>query len=195
MTQKRDVAPRPTALLILLALTCFSLSLFAGPFSLQADGPRYLKYNIHAQEGPKDSKASYANWTNPGAGHFIIPANTRIETKPFKRGFIITDLGKNKEIFFEYNERSMKMSADDYIKLITSADPVSLDGFAALDKKGIQEGKAYPGMTKKGVMTALGYPCAVATASPEENTWVYWRNRFTKTTVEFDGKGLVKDIK
>ena len=32
----------------------------------------YLKNNIHAQVGPRDTKASYANWTDPGNGHIII---------------------------------------------------------------------------------------------------------------------------
>jgi len=184
--------PTPSTL---LTAVCFTLLFFAGQFLAHADGPRYLKYNIHAQEGPRDAKASYANWTDPGAGHFIIPVNTKIVTEPYRKGFIITDVEKKKEVYFEYNAKYMKMSQEDYIKLITSAEPVSLDGLSSLDQKGVKEGKARIGMSKKGIMAALGYPCAVATASPEENIWTYWRNRWKKTTVEFDEAGFVKEIK
>ena len=154
----------------------------------------YLKYNIHAQQGPRDCKASYANWTNPGTGHFIIPVNTPVEIGTFKRGFsfIIKDDGR--KVFFEFHPRNMAMSVDQYIDLITSPTKVSLKGISEKDHKGIREGKAYIGMTKKGVMRALGYPATHKTPSLEANTWVYWKNRFSTMVVEFDQNGKVKRV-
>lgn len=89
----------------------------------------------------------------------------------------------------------MGMSEPEYIALITTDAPVSLDGFSEVDRKGIKSGKVYIGMTKNGVLTALGYPAKHRTPSLESNRWTYWRNRFVTMIVEFDGDGIVIGIK
>jgi hypothetical protein len=60
--------------------------------------------------------------------------------------------------------------------------------------KGIEEGKAYPGMTREGILTALGYPATHRTPSLDAGTWVYWTNRFGTLAVEFDAKGNVTKV-
>ncbi len=48
----------------------------------------YNKYNIHAQADKKGLlKSSYANYTDPGAGHVIVPPNTKLKITPWKRFF------------------------------------------------------------------------------------------------------------
>ncbi len=69
-----------------------------------------------------------------------------------------------------------------------------LSGLNATDKKGIQEGRVYKGMTKAGVLNAIGYPPAHVTPSTDMNTWVYWKNRFNKMNVLFNSQGLVENI-
>ena len=149
---------------------------FAGAQEAGAQG--YLKCNIHYQQHSHDAKASYANWTDPGQGHMILPVNTEVRIGTFRKGFSITALPTKTEILFEYDDRNMHMSIEQYLALITSPTPVSLDAFSEQDRKGISEGKVYPGMSKNGVMTALGYPAAHRTPSLDSNTWIYWKNRF-----------------
>jgi hypothetical protein len=61
--------------------------------------------------------------------------------------------------------------------------------------EGVREGKVSEGMTKKGVMTAWGYPAAHMTANPEENSiWRYWENRTKAVDVYFDPKGRVQHL-
>lgn len=146
----------------------------------------FLQNNIHAQQGPRDSKASYANWTNPGYGHFILPVNSAVEFGRYHRGLIVKNLADGRKIFFEYSERNMGMSVSQYIELIASPQKVKLNRLSIIDQKGIKEGKAYSGMTKNGVRIALGYPAAHKTPSLESNTWIYWRNRFKSMAVQFD---------
>ena len=50
------------------------------------ENPLFLQNNIHAQVGSRDTKASYANWTDPGGGHIIIPVNTPVEFGGYRRG-------------------------------------------------------------------------------------------------------------
>ena len=73
----------------------------------------YLKNNIHAQVGSRDAKASYANWTDPGAGHVIIPVNTPVEIEKYRKGLVIKNLTDERKIYFEFHSRNMGMGVDE----------------------------------------------------------------------------------
>jgi len=179
-----------------LLFSGFLVLLFIQPV-LAATEVRYTKYNIHAQS--KDTvnlKASYANYTNPGVGHIIIPAGTKIKvTKYGWRGFVFTYDNGNKKVSFEFHKKRMGMSMEEYVKLITSAKPVKYSGLSKLDRKGVANGNVFNGMTRKGVMIALGYPAAHRTPSLESNTWIYWGNRFRTRAIEFNDHGKVSAVK
>ena len=89
----------------------------------------------------------------------------------------------------------MNIPMADYIDIISSPQKVSLKGLSKLDQKGINDGKVYKGMSKKGVQIAFGYPATHRTPSLEDNNWTYWRNRFNTTVITFDDKGKVVDIR
>jgi len=157
-----------------------------------ASAVKYLRNNIHVQEHRHEEyRASYANWTNPGKNHVIIPFNTPVTIENFRRGFAIVTQDSRKRILFEYDESRMRMNEDQYITLITSSQPIKIDDFSEVDRKGIKEGRAYIGMTKDGVRIALGYPATHQTSSLNENTWVFWTNRFKSFKIEFDETGKV----
>ncbi|MCK5682113.1 hypothetical protein KAI46_15015 [bacterium] len=188
-----------TQISVLFLLVSFLLGgFFANVFA--ASETFYNKYNIHAQKDKKGLlKSSYANYTDPGAGHVIIPPNTKLTVRTWKRfmknyGFYY-DLEDGRHGVFEVHESRLGVSVDEYEELILSPKPVSLKGFSAVDLKGIKKGKAYKGMTKKGVMTALGYPAAHETPSLDDNQWKYWRNRFRTVVVEFNSKGKVVNVR
>ncbi len=156
--------------------------------------PRFLRNNIHAQQQKDELRAAYSNWTDPGAGHVIIPVNTPVTIRTARRDLVIVTQDTNKKIYFEFDEARMGMSNEQYIDIITSPRPVNFAGLSAIDRKGIAEGKAYIGMTKEGVRIALGYPAAHRTPSLEANTWSYWTNRLISMQVEFDSTGKVKKV-
>lgn len=179
-----------------LLLVCLLGLVFTLP-ALSQDGVRFTKYNIHTQSknGVK-AKASYANYTDPGVGHVVVPAGTEIDiTKRSRRGFVFTYDSGSKKVTFAYQKKRMGMSMDEYIELITSPKPVSYAGLSKQDKKGIADGKAYKGMTRKGVMAALGYPAVHKTPSLDANTWIYWANRFRTIGVDFNDQGKVSQVR
>jgi hypothetical protein len=182
----------------LLGAAMLAVCLFINPLASSGsdfiiEEPVFLKVNIHYQCNERDCKASYANYTDPGAGHQILAVNTPIKIKTWKRkGFIIVKAEDNKEIFFEYNETRMQMFKAEYLNKITSVSKISLDSLSEADKKGIREGKVLYGMSKNGVMMALGYPATHRTPFLDSNTWIYWTNRFTTLEVNFNDKGLVQ---
>jgi len=175
------------------------LGIFSGPVDA-GDRIVYNKYNIHVQDqidrkGNHHYAASYANYTDPGAGHMIIPAGTPLIVKKKSRKEIVFLTQKdNLRIEFEYHEPRMGMSVDKYLELITSSEPTSLSKFSGADLKGIEGGKAQVGMTKEGILTALGYPAAHRTPSLDAGTWIYWTNRFGTLSVDFDAKGKVTKV-
>ena len=160
---------------------------------------RYLKNNIHYQERPGrggkiECKASYANWTNPGAGHMVIPVNTPIRTGRWRGGFYFVTLDTRRRVYFELNQRNALATPSEYIDLITASSEVPLDDLSEIDRKGIRTGKAYVGMSKDGVRIALGYPAAHRTPSLDSDTWIYWENRHRRLMIRFNQDGKVTRI-
>jgi len=182
-----------------LFVSLFLITQYHGSTSVNAQDASkgvYLKTNIHVQEhkNSTECRASYANWTSPGEGHLVIPVNTLVSMGDFQRGFAIIIQSTKKPIRFELDRKAAGMGADEYWRLITSAEPVPIDSLSPTDQKGVKDGKAYVGMTKDGVRIALGYPARHKTPSLENNVWYYWTNRFKSIAVEFDETGKVKSV-
>jgi hypothetical protein len=164
----------------------------------------YTRYNLHLEKKFKNSgeavyKGSYAGYVSPPTGeHVILPPNTRIipvnQRRLFTKNYSFQVVDQNFAATFEFDAKRMGMDFDQYMALITSPQPVSLDGLNPTDRKGVAEGKAYVGMTKQGVMTAFGYPAAHKTPSLDENSWTYWKDRFRTLRVEFDPSGRVSQV-
>lgn len=166
-----------------------------------ARGTLHNRYNIHVQDrirrnGAHIYQASYANYTDPGSGHIIIPADSKIKIlKVTRREFEFLVPAKGIKVLFLYDARRMGMNINEYLRKITSPTPVSLAGFSKLDRRGITQGKALVGMSRKGIMTALGYPATHRTPSLDASTYVYWTNRYGTIAVDFDAHGKVKRIR
>jgi len=196
MPIKRSINAFITVCSLVLMMIAFSL-----PSNVIAGGEIvYLKYNVHAFQKGSGYSASYANWTNPGPGHVLFPVNTAVRVSSFSRwragrGFFLTAVDEGKKIAYEFHKQRMGMTIDEYVKLITSPKQVSLKGLSKKDREGIRLGQARVGMSKKGVMMALGYPACHRTPSLEDGVYVYWQSRFKTLAVEFDSKGKVIRIR
>lgn len=152
----------------------------------------YNRYNLHYIFDRGVNKGSYANWT-PSTGHDFVPYNTRLQAHPSgDRIRFVTDAGL--DIIYEFNPGRMGMSARQYVDLVTSPTPVSYEGLNDVDREGIQAGKAMVGMTRQGVMIALGYPARHYTPSLNQSRWFYWKGRLNRYAVEFDETGTVVSI-
>ena len=176
---------------LLLMSVIFTSPVFA------TDEIRYNKYNIHVQskDGVK-GKASYANYTKPGEGHVIIPPGTELTiTDKSRKSFSFTYDAGQKKVKYEFHQPRMAMSLDEYLDKITAKQSPSLDGLSKLDRQGVAAAKALVGMSREGVMTALGYPATHKTPTLEASTWIFWKNRFGTLAVDFDDAGKVKEVR
>ncbi len=203
--RQRDVLAAVTILTVLAG------SLLAAHAASPGGGARFTRYNLHYQDkldrkGNHVYEASYTGWVEPGTGHGILPLGTAVALekgggKFWEKGFtlVIQDPGKLNPpvstIFVENEPKRTGKNAQEYFELITSPEPVGPGGFPARDQEGIKAGKALPGMSRKGVLAALGYPAAHETPSLEQDTYTYWRDRFRRLVVTFNEAGTVVSVK
>lgn len=185
--------------LVKLSRTLIALCVLYAASSLPAMAASkqvYTRNNIfvsqQAGRGNIVYKASYSGWVGLKPPFFILPAGSKVKVGSSRHGFsLITEDGK--EIIFEYR-RNLPMPREEYIDKITSDKPFSLKGFSATDQKGIKAGKALEGMSKQGVVAALGYPPVHKVLSLDDNVWTYWKDRYRTMIIEFKG-GKVATIR
>jgi len=75
----------------------------------------------------------------------------------------------------------------------TKCDASAVQKLSAIDQKGIKEGKAFIGMSKQGVLYAIGYPPSFET-STKASAWKYWFDKKTFIHIEFDDSGIVRNV-
>jgi hypothetical protein len=119
----------------------------------------------------------------------------------------IEDIGK-KEIEFVYegvtysylwdkHTRKAGQSLEQNFKQYfgSSCDQAKVASLSQTDQSGIQSGKPKVGMTKEGILFAMGRPPIHANPSLDGNTWMYWSNKWTRRAIDFDDKGVVTQIR
>ena len=64
---------------------------------------------------------------------------------------------------------------------------------SATDQKGIKRGQVTKGMTKQGVIYAIGYPPKHVTPNIDEmESWTYWSNKFNRFIVHFENGKVIE---
>lgn len=145
----------------------------------------YTLVNLHPDEARR--RLYSVNYQQPG----LIPLCTRVviqsvDSKAMK--FRLADGGREYEYMFHNSLRdSVPKHLDKYFG--ASCDKAKVQQMSKADQDGIAAGRAAEGMTRDGVILAIGYPPEHATPSLEANAWRYWKNRFGTMLVHFeDGK-------
>lgn len=159
--------------------------------SNSSQGIRYLRYNFHYYARGRDSYkvASVVNYVNC-PNHGFLPFNTEVSVGSYKRGFKLTVAKTGETILVEAPSKYLgHNSKEDYLDLILSSAPVSYTDLSEIDQKGVSSGIPIEGMSRKGVMIALGYPVPSFNPDHDSNVWHYWNSRFIKCDVQFkDGE-------
>ena len=116
---------------------------------------------------------------------------TLIERTTKKLSFRVEATGKVYE--YDYHEKAAAEPFGDHLAhYFGSPCPrAALDALPELDRRGIEQGKALPGMSKAGVAFAMGYPPRHVTPSLDARRWIYWTNRVNRIAVVFDESGHV----
>ena len=126
-------------------------------------------------------------------GDTVIPVCTpmRID-RVTERSADITDLHSGRRYRYLF-DRHMREDIQQHLDLYFGGQcPQSfIQNLSAVDQQGIREGRALPGMTRQGVIVAIGYPPSHETPNLDLGTWKYWRNRWNTFEVQFSGGHVV----
>lgn len=144
------------------------------------------KTTLYTQVGMWTEKGKIIG-TNYATG-MHIPVNSEVTILAAnKKAIVISYQGQ--KITYEVVTKYTRVNTDEMINRLFSTEKVSLEGLSPATKTNILNGAVALGMTKKSVLLARGYPPFHMTKGIEDNTWKYWRNRFTTALVHFkDGK-------
>lgn len=189
--------PLKSALCTTLALCCLWLS-GCSSLPLREDGRSligaevYTKTNLHPDESRQRLYA--ANFQQAG----LIPVCTRVRIDDAsEKALEFRRVDTGREYTYSNHKTNPEPFADHLLRYFGFSCPeAEIRTLSALDRKGIEEGIAKVGMSKRGVILALGYPPKHETRNPEsDNSWIYWSNRFNRFSVEFDQYGKVSRIR
>jgi hypothetical protein len=168
-----------------------------------------LAAGAQAQEIKKGDKLqTLANLHPDMAKRLLYTTNYQLQGLiPVCADVTVTDISK-KEMEFDYkgiafrieyekNTKGAGVSFQDAVKAYfgPACDQAKMKGLNAADKEGVKTGKPRVGMTKNGILLALGRPPFHANPLLDGNYWLYWENRFAKMGSEFDDKGVVTGIR
>jgi len=148
----------------------------------------YTLVNLHPDE--QRQRLYSVNYQQPG----LIPLCSKVKIESLsdkKMTFRLLDQNRDYEYIFH---NSLREPLGKHLDRIfgKKCEP-RLEAMSEVDRKGIRAGTALPGMTKRGVTLAIGYPPEHATPSLDSDVWTYWKNRFGKMRVHFSA-GKVTEI-
>ncbi len=183
---------------VLIIITMFiSATFLAGCTNLMGDHDvLYTKYNIHHYTRGGYEIADIRQFV-VAKRNSVLPYNTPVSIYPYRNGFVLMRVDGNSrpKVYFEYRKAySNGISIKDYLALTTATTPVK-HKLSPLDNKGVAAGRSYKGMTKEGVLTALGYPAPSETPLLDSDKWYYWYKDSSQQYVVRFENNLVTDIK
>ncbi|GAB1256261.1 hypothetical protein NBRC116494_07630 [Aurantivibrio plasticivorans] len=169
----------------LVACVAFSANSFAESIkSLIGKDNVYLLVNQHPDEGRQ--RMYTVNYQLPA----VLPVCTKVRLTKLKRKYLEFEVPERGDREYRYYlHKSLPGDFQDHLAEIFGTNCPDISKMSKKDQEGIKAGRPLVGMTKKGVLIAMGPPPAHVTYSTDLDTWVYWVNRFNKQNVEFkDGK-------
>jgi hypothetical protein len=149
---------------------------------------RYLCCNLHFEKTKTTD-------LNPQVGT-LVPVGTPVTVlEVYKNAVKIGPVGfPELEIAHKYGRRteSIEQFMDHWF---VEQDPKrTMKRYPAKVQKAIASGTVEPGMTKDQVLMAIGYPPAHETPSLASPQWTYWRNRWDRFVVYFDGDKVARVV-
>jgi len=149
----------------------------------------YTAYNIWFEQPTKVYSTGYQKGN-------ILPAGSEVKDVNRSKGKLeFTDPKLDMRFSVEFVDKHHPgLKKEQWIdRFLTTRDFAALSsGLTAAEINAIKAGQIQPGMSKKAVILAAGYPPEVATASTKLDTWKYWRHRFGSYVVQFSNGRVSK---
>ncbi|MGI9295236.1 MAG: hypothetical protein ACR2PS_14755 [Pseudomonadales bacterium] len=181
------------ALIGILGILLFSGSSLAADAESMVNAPGiYTLTNLHPDV---ENRRLYS--TNYQMA-YLMPVCSEVEiTKLSKKKMKFRDKKSGAEYTYLWHKKSTPSGLNSHIEKHFGTDcPRSeIAGLSKVDQEGITQGRPSNGMTRRGILIAMGYPPEHATPSLDQNLWMYWRNKFGKRSVRFGSDGKVDEVR
>jgi len=148
--------------------------------------------NLHPDE--QNRRLYSTNYQQPGR----IKVCTKVRIDKLKRKKMwFTIVESNREYQYYLHRKSTPEGFDENIKKYFGPEcpQAEIDAMSEVDQKGIKKMRARVGMTRRGVIIAMGYPPEHVTYDLEYEEWVYWVNKFARDAVIFGEDGKVSEYR
>ncbi len=145
----------------------------------------YTLVNLRPDE--KRARLYATNYQQEG----FIPLCTEVKiSKTSSKVITFIDLTTNKQYDYYYHRSAGEPFDEHLLKYFgKTCNKEKVAKLSKTDQEGIKTGEAKAGMSKEGVVLAIGYPPMHRTPSLQSDQWTYWRNRWITMQVVFvDGK-------
>jgi hypothetical protein len=179
------------ALAALLAAACASeLRNPAGVDLLGASGV-YTLVNLHPDE--RRSTLYAVNYQQSG----LIPMCSEVRIRDLTRKRLtFRVLKRNRDYYYFYHQAAAEPFEEHLLRFFgRECNLEEVGSLSEIDQTGIHEGTVLPGMTKRGVTYALGYPPRHVNPDLDTRRWTYWKNRVDRMVVVFDKFGVVTEVR
>lgn len=164
---------------------------------------------LHAQDIKKGDKVQTLSNLHPDMAKRLLYSTNYQQAGliPVCTDVTVTKINKSEMVFdyqgvtytFAYDKhtKGAGVSFQDVVKTYfgPACEKSKIDALSAPDKEGIRSGQPKIGMTKAGIVFAMGRPPFHANPNLDANYWLYWKNKFGKTGLEFDDKGKLTGIR
>jgi len=142
---------------------------------------------------PRPGRLSTANLLGDG----LISAGTPVrieELSPRSLTFVVPETSRTYE--YTYEDHGTEPFAEHLERVFgTSSPEAEIDRLPSLDRWGIEQGEALPGMTRRGVWFALGPPPHHANSGYGAERWIYCEDHIERIAVHFDAGSRVTAVR
>jgi hypothetical protein len=150
----------------------------------------YTLTNLHPDE--VRTRLYAVNFQQPG----LIPRCTAVRITKLRRSamnFVVIE--RSREYEYLNHDAAAEPFNDHLLRFFGSkCDASDTRGLNEKDLDGIRRGIVQPGMTRRGVILAIGYPPRHVNPSIEFGDWTYWRHRYDRFIVRFNENDIVVGI-
>jgi hypothetical protein len=189
-TSKAPFLALPLLVLLALALACGGRSI-----AVTSQGQRLTRgstavtlVNLHATK----KMLSAVN----RQGEELIPVCSQVKIEALGRKRMSFRVGGSPDLYrYDYHGAAAESFDRHLARYFGVQCPRErIEQLSSLDRRGIEDGKPYLGMSKEGITIAMGYPPMHKTPSLQDNVWRYWRGR-RGIAINFDSSGQMSGAK
>lgn len=146
-------------------------------------GKGFTLVNLHPDN--ERSRLYAVNFQQAG----LIPVCSEVEYLGLSRNsFRFRVLSTGREYEYVNHDAAAEPFSDHLHRFFGARCPrEEIESLSDIDRQGIREGRAIVGMSRRGVILAMGHPPRHVNPDPNAPTLMYWKHRFNRVEIQFGG--------